>query len=503
MAQLSSQAIAPSRVQWTSIFGTTGEDRPSCIREARGGGYMLAVKYWPDVGAGYGGRDGWLARLDAKGQQLWQKNFGGSSNEWFATVLETSDGGWIAGGQTFSGPSGNKESLAYGQGDYWVVRVTPDGEKVWEKTFGGISDDEVRGIAETADGGFIIAGKSASNVTGNKTVPWIGYPFVSRDIWVIRTDASGDVLWQRSYGGGFYDQPYAIECTASGGFVIAAGSESSPGGTKQSPNYGMSDAWILCLDPNGQILWERAFGGSSGDWAVSVHQTTDAGFVVGAITASGISGNKTTPHFGSPNYWIIRLDASGNKLWEQTFGANNSDWLSAVFQTLDGNFIVGGFSDLGTGGNKIAPNREGLDGWFLRLNSEGDRIWEETYGATISNTVYPLDVSAMALTQDGGIVFAGEAYRGGDPSGADIIVVKLAPDALTAPALRILRSSAAASDTRLELSGIPGRSYIMESSSDFISWTPFATNVFATNALDFPDPLPDPAKRIYRARLMP
>ena len=96
----------------------------------------------------------------------------------------------------------------------------------------------------------------------------------------------------------------------------------------------------------------------------------------------------------------------------------------------------------------------------------------------------------------------GEAYRGGSPSGADIAVVKLAPDALTAPELRILRGSSTTSDTRLELSGIPGRSYIMESSSDFISWTPFGTNVFATHGLEFLDPLPDPAKRIYRARLM-
>jgi hypothetical protein len=494
-----SQTIAPSRIQWRTSLGSPYMDRATSICESRNGGYLFAPRHWYSSSNSFGNVDAWLFRLDQKGSLIWSNSFGGTSNDWFQDMVETSDGGWLAAGATYSPSSGNKASPGYGGMDYWVVRLDANGNKLWDQTFGGSQDDQLCGISESSNGGFILAGHSFSNTNGNKTASQI-YPYGNgySDIWIIEIDATGEILWQKAYGGYGHDRAYSFQRLASGGFVLAGSlmAGSIPDATRTS--YGDFDAWILRLDAEGNKLWEQTFGGAAHDEVVHVSQTFDGGFIAGCVTRSGITGNKTTPNFGDVDYWIIRLDAAGNKVWEQTFGTTGYDLLCNVYETPEGNFIAAGYSADGTGGNKTAPQRQPVDAWLIRLDAHGNRLWDETYGGSYMTTA-----RSMCLTRDGGLVFAGEEQKDWHPDSNDIVIMKLAPDALTAPELRIVRGNSAASDTRLELSGIPGRSYIMESSSDFISWTPFATNVFATNALDFPDSLPDPARRIYRARLMP
>jgi len=209
--------------------------------------------------------------------------FGGVSNEWFKTIIETSDGGWVAAGATFSPASGNKTSPAYGDMDYWVVRLDRDGNKLWDQTFGGSAYDQLWGVCETSDGGFLACGNSVSGTNGNKSAPPL-YPYggnVYSDVWLIRMDASGEILWQRTYGGQGHDWAYPIQRLASGGFAVAG---AFLGGSLPDvrPQYGETDAWILCLDAQGNKLWEQVFGGDTMDYAVHISQTADGGFVVGA-----------------------------------------------------------------------------------------------------------------------------------------------------------------------------------------------------------------------------
>jgi hypothetical protein len=486
------QTIAPSRVEWRTTLGSEYEDQAGAICETADGGYVLVPRYWYSTNS-YGGRDAWLLRFDRKGMLVWSNFFGGSSNDWFQTIIPTRDGGWIAAGGTFSPASGNKTSPTYGDMDYWVVRLDSNGNKLWDQTYGGSRNDQLCGICETTNGGFILAGQSISSTNGNKTAPQIYHS----DAWIIGIDANGEILWQKTYGGSGEDRTYSFAPVAAGGYVLAGSFRrlGFPAPVETRPTYGGTDAWIISLDSEGDKVWEQVFGGAEGDEAVHISQTKDGGFIVGGTTGSGASGNKTSPTFGDTDYWVIRLDPEGNKMWEQTFGSTGYDLLCSVQETLDGNFIVAGYS-VGAGGNKTAPRRQFVEAWWIRLDAQGGHIWDETYDG-----LYMTSARSMSVTRDGGFIFAGEEQKGA-PSSADILIVKLAPDALTAPLLSGIRLDITAGSVRFKLTGIAGKTYVSESTTDFISWDPFATNTLLTPQIEIQDAVPF-GNRFYRARLLP
>lgn len=385
---LRAQQIFPPQVEWQRSFGGTNDDRLRALAQTADGGFVLGgfSDSIPATGANgnkvsgtLGDYDFWVVRLDGLGNKLWDRSFGGTNEDVLFCVRPTRDSGIVVGGYTSSGASGNKTSANFGGYDFWVVRMDSNGTKVGEFAFGGASDDYLRDLVQTSDGGFLLGGQSLSPPGGNKTAVLFG----TNDFWVVRLNASGAKLWDRSFGGTGADRLQSLQQTADGGFILGGVSLSGASGNKTSANYGLNDFWLVRLDANGNKLWDRSFGGTDNDELLSLQQTSDGGFILGGFSWSGPSGNKTSRNYGGSDFWVIRTDSNGNKLWEQSFGGRESDSIRSLQQTKDGGFILGGISASGTSGTKTSPYFGGTaDYWVVRLDSGGSRLAGSTMMAS-------------------------------------------------------------------------------------------------------------------------
>jgi len=251
----------------------------------------------------------------------WQASFGGWGFDKLTSTEQTADGGYVLGGFSSSGGGGNKTSPCWGGEDFWVIRLDEFGSKLWEQSFGGTAQDCLWHARQTSDGGFVLVGYSASAANGNKMSPnWGG-----QDFWGIRLDEFGNKLWEQSFGGSADEAAWTVCETGGGGFVIGGTSWSAPGGNKTSPNFGSSDIWLVCLDAGGNKIWDQSFGGGGYELTRGLQQTSDGGFIVAGFSDSGKDGNKESPCYGGYDFWLIRLDAAGNKIWDRSYGGSGND----------------------------------------------------------------------------------------------------------------------------------------------------------------------------------
>ena len=340
----------------------------------------------------------------------WQQSFGGDSTDVLNDLRQTADGGYILGGTSASRPSGNKTSPSFGQYDYWAIRLDAQGNKLWEQTFGGIGDevwphgmDVLESVQQTADGGFVLGGFSYSPPDGNKTSPRYG----AMDFWLVRLDAQGHKLWDRSFGGTGEDFLSCLQQTTDGGFILGGDSDSPVSGTKTSPKFGGRDFWVVRLDANGQQVWDISFGGLpngllADDSVSCLQQTADGGFVLGGSSPSLPGGTKTGLNYGGTDFWLVRLDADGNVLWDQTYGGIYGDYLESLQQTADGGFILGGHSQSPAGGSKTSPSFGLVDFWVVRTDANGSPLWDRSFGG--SGWDY---LESVSQTPEGGFVLGG------------------------------------------------------------------------------------------------
>jgi len=306
-----SVAQAPSW-EWVKTFGGSEDDWGYSVQQTSDGGFIL-VGYTASFGAG----DVWLIKTDANGNKLWDRTFGGRGPDWGWSVQQTRDGGFILVGST--------ESFGAGEGDVWLIKTDASGNIEWDRTFGGSNRDKGYSVQQTSDGGFILVGTTASFGAGGA------------DVWLIKTDADGNKLWEKTFGGSGWDEGSSVQQTSDGGFILV--------GTR-SFGAGWGDVWLIKTDAKGNKQWDRTFGGSNVDSGWSVQQTSDGGFIIVGTTAS----------FGARwgDVWLIKTDAKGNKQWDRTFGGSSWDWGYSVQQTSDGGFIVvGTTTSFGAGGADV------------------------------------------------------------------------------------------------------------------------------------------------------
>jgi Immunoglobulin domain len=321
----------------------------------------------------------------------WQKSYGGNDDEWLQAMQKTSDGGFIVGGSSRSGVSGNKTTPNFGDYDFWVLKLDGNGNKLWERDFGGTNDDELTAIQPTSDGGYVLGGYSTSGISGNKTATNYG----GADYWLIKLDSSGNVAWQKSYGGTGDDRLYSVQQTSDNGFLLCGSSDSPPSGTKTAAAFGGDDFWVIKVDATGNKLWEKSYGGSGGEVLRSAAQTADGGYILGGDSTSGVSGNKTSPSFGEWDFWVIKADANGEIVWQKPFGGLDAEYLWKVLPTAGG-FMVAGSSQSYTSGNKssnicYAPNSGfAPDYWVLKLDDNGNKVWENVFGGTEGDSLFDL-----------------------------------------------------------------------------------------------------------------
>jgi len=327
-------------ITFERTFGGAGWDGGYSVQETRDGGFIITGET-DSFGAWSLETDVYLIKTDSQGNKLWEKTFGGGLVYCGYSVQETRDGGFIIAGKAI--PSGE---VWY---DVYLIRTDSQGNKLWEKTFGDWDDDRGYSVQETSDGGFIITGRTEYFGGGG-------------DVYLIKTDAQGNKLWERTFGGGVVDCGYSVQETRDGGYIIA--------GATSSFGAGGSDVYLIKTDSQGNKLWERTFGGGSDDWGYSVQETRDGGYIIAGATSSFGAG-------GSDVY-LIKTDSQGNELWERTFGGGGEECGYSVHETRDGGFIIAGWTDsFGAGGADvylIKTDSQGLVSNKGRLSLSGKSI---------------------------------------------------------------------------------------------------------------------------------
>ena len=341
---------------------------------------------WPDV-IGRGGEDAIIVKYDVSGDVVWKKNFGGGSNDRFNGVAATSDGGFIAVGYSAAASffSGDWTGVA-GRGgeDAIIVKYDVSGDVVWKKNFGGSSNDRFNSVLATSNSGFIAVGYSTSFASGD----WpdvIGRG--GEDAIIVKCDASGDVVWKKNFGGSGEDRFNGVAATSDGGFFAVGysrGASFGSGDWTDVARRGMTDAIIVKYDVSGDVVWKKNFGGSGSNYFDGVVLASDGGLVavgdsskVGDVDLTGLTG------YGSIDAIIVKYDASGDVVWKKNFGGNNTDDFSSVAVSGD-SFIaacasVGGFNS----GDLIGlTGHGGLDAIIVKYDASGDVVWKKNFGGS-------------------------------------------------------------------------------------------------------------------------
>jgi hypothetical protein len=348
---------------WNRTYGGASDDWAYALVQTSDGGYALTGWTW-SFGAGNG--DFWLVKTDALGTMQWNRTYGGTNEEHAYALVQTTDGGYAIAGYTYS--------LGAGNWDFWLVKTDAAGTEQWNRTYGGTNSDWAFALVQTSDGGYALTGWTWS----------FGAGFY--DVWLVKTDASGNMMWNRTYGGTNRDVAGALVQTTDGGYAIA--------GITSSFGAGASDCWLIKTDASGNMMWNRTYGGTNEEHAYDLVQTTDGGYAIAGYTRSYGAGNA--------DFWLVKTDASGNALWNKTYGGTGEDYAYALVRTSDGGYaLAGGTGSFGAGG---------YDAWLVKTDASGNMQWNKTYGGASDDWAY-----ALVQTSDGGYAIAGytDSYGAG------------------------------------------------------------------------------------------
>jgi hypothetical protein len=241
-------------VAWSTTFGSSRDERNGSVRQTSDGGYVIAGY---TGSAGTGDYDVWLTKTDSLGNKIWNRTFGGSDNDRGYSVQQTSDGGYIVTGSTR--PYGVRH-------DVWLIKTGSSGDLSWNQTFGRSYNDYGHSVQQTSDGGYIIVGDTWSYGVGR------------REVWLIKTDSVGNEIWNKTFGGSNDDSAYSVQQTSDGGYIVT--------GSTESYGAGRDDVWLIKTDSSGNEEWNKTFGGSHSDYGRSVQQTSDGGYIVAGSTSS-------------------------------------------------------------------------------------------------------------------------------------------------------------------------------------------------------------------------
>jgi len=385
---------------WDKSFGGNGNDGIAAMTVLSDGGTLIAG--WSDSQpsgvktAPYNGglNDFWVIKVDASWSMIWQKGFGGTSNELLLTMTSTSDGGALVGGLSNSGISGNKTSGTNGDYDYWVMKIDASGNKIWDKTFGGNQSDYLKAITVTSDGGAVLGGFSNSGISGSKTAS----DYSGGDYWVVKIDGDGNKLWDKSFGGSGYDDLSSVIATTDGSILLGGLSFSGISGNKMSSVAGGTDSWVIKLNSQGTKIWEKSLGGVGNESIKSMSSTTDGNFILGGITGTTITGTVAT----ESDFWLAKIDNNGNSLWEKRYGGSGNESINSLAVTSENTYILGGYATSNQSGNKTTVGYGDYDYWVVKVDLNGNKLADNTFGGSGYDEVSNLFISPQKEIYLGG-----------------------------------------------------------------------------------------------------
>lgn len=390
-----------AQLDFEKTYGGSSDDYGYSVQQTSDGGYIIAgITYSFDVGRG----DAYLIKTDSLGDTLWTRTYGGTARDLAYSVQQTQDGGYIIAGETYSfGPSWSS---------VYLIKTDFLGDTLWTKAIGGPQNNRAYSIQQTTDGGYIISG-----VTG-----W--FSTVNGDLYLVKTDSLGDTLWTRSYDRSSWDDGWSVQQTSDGGYIVA-------GNTRD-------DIFVVKTDSLGDSLWTKTYFGTSWENSYSIQQTSDGGYVIAGITYS----------FGPPggDVYLIKTNSSGDTLWTRNYGGFSNDGGRSVLQTADGGYVVAGYS--------YSFGVDSTDVFLFKTDSLGNILWSRTYGGDNHDIGY-----SIQHTSDGGFIIVGETRSFSSGTGyADIYLIKTNPNVdLSGPILL----SAVASDNVNPAPGIDNDDQVM------------------------------------------
>jgi hypothetical protein len=374
--------------QWDYRFGGNFDEVITCFNQTSDkgfiiGGYsysgMTGDKSQPNWAGGGVSPDYWIVKTDSLGVKQWDKRFGGTAIDCMQAFRQTSDGGYILGGYSNSYIGGDKTQAEWGTSfDYWIVKIDSVGVKQWDYRFGGTDDDQLYSIWQTNDGGYLLGGFSNSDISGDKTQTSWG----GKDYWVVKTDSLGIKQWDKRFGGIDDDEMRSLQQTADGDYILGGHSISGISGDKTQASRGDFDYWMVKINQAGIKLWDRRFGGSDYDYINSLQHTSDKGYILGGFSNSPASGDKTMPLFGAfagPDFWIAKTDSLGILIWDKDIGGIGiEDEFGNVSQTSDGGYLLAGSSYSPISGEKSEDNLGQEQTWAVKTDSSGIKQWDKT-----------------------------------------------------------------------------------------------------------------------------
>ena len=375
-------------IQWQNTIGGNGSDALPALLQTVDGCFIVGGSSLSDISSDkledcLGNYDYWIVKINGLGNILWQNTIGGSGNDIMKSIVQANDGGYVLAGYSVSDISGDKTENSIGGYDYWIVKTDSLGVIQWQNTIGGSSSDSISSIENTVDGGYILGGTSQSNISGDKTSNSVGF----KDYWIVKVDGFGSIQWQKTIGGNIVDELSCIKQTADRGYILGGWSTSTISGDKLENCLGGNDYWIIKTDSSGIIQWQNTIGGSEFDILNSLDQTSDGGYILGGMSKSNISGDKAESNLGDYDFWIIKTDSVGNIQWQNSIGGNNQDMLKSIQQTKNGNYILGGTSESNISGDKT-ENCLGLyDYWIVKLTENYNLINGKIFADFNSNGI--------------------------------------------------------------------------------------------------------------------
>lgn len=366
---------------WSKRYGGEKDDGAYSIIATQDGGFAMAG-YTESFGEG--NKDGWVLKLSATGDLLWQYTFGipksATNAEICKKIIQTSDGGFMVAGYV--------EDLKTKDKDAWLIRLNVEGKFLWEKRYGGTGEDTAADVIQTKEGDFVFAGYTKSFGTGDA------------DFWILRVDIRGDIVWGRRYGSKADDEAVSLVQGKNGQFLVA--------GMTDAGGHGGKDAWIISIDGDGKIIWEKTYGREFNDIPQYIHLNIDgsctlAGLAGGMVinSASGETKGSKLASFG----WIMRLDSAGSLIWDKLYGTGQQKFTSLT-ETTAGDILVCGTTE---------NEKSGSDYWICGMDKKGNELWNRSYGGIGTDTALGIaEVNPGDKSSQGSVVTGiTDSYPGG------------------------------------------------------------------------------------------
>jgi uncharacterized repeat protein (TIGR01451 family) len=376
-------AQAPG-IKWSRPIGGTSVDAGRIVTPTADGGFLIASETSSsdgDVSGHHGGTDIWIIKMASSGAIEWQKAFGGSGNEFVRKMIYLPDGGAAIMGITNS--NNGDITTPRGNGDIWAFRIDASGNLLWNRTLGGTALDELRNADKTLDNGYILTGFTSSNnwdVSGNHG---------GEDIWVVKLSSSGAIEWQKCLGGTGADRPRAIMAMADGSYVMTGSTTSADGDV--TTQHGGNDLWLVKLDASGNILWQRAYGGTQHETGFHCVLSSDGNSLVALANTNSNDGD-VSGYSGLSNYpdvWVASVSyANGTLNWQKPIGGNLTEDPIALIKDADGNYLVSMITN--SGDRDAVTTRGSYDVLLMRLNTSGTPLWTKCFGGSRSERLQML-----------------------------------------------------------------------------------------------------------------